>query len=62
MEAKKYKRKKSLKKTFKVLNDMKNKVPKIIFKANNIVVTLKTETQLSKWLSMYPEGTYTVNY
>ena len=62
MEKKKYKRKKSEKKTFKVLNDIKSKVPKIIFKANNLVVTLKKESQLDTWLRLYPEGTYKVNY
>ena len=41
MEKKKYKRKKSLNKTLKVLQEIKNKAPKITFKAPNLVVTLK---------------------
>ena len=58
---KKYKRKKSLKKTFESIRKIKNSVPSIIFKANNLVVTLKNENQLKKWLKIYPEGTYTIN-
>lgn len=59
---KKYKRKKSLKKTYDTLLKIKNKVPKIIFKAHNLVVTLKNEAQLKKWLDLYPQGKYTINY
>ena len=61
MENKKYKRKKSLKKTFDAIKKIKNSVPSIIFKANNLVVTLKNESQLEKWIKIYPEGTYTIN-
>ena len=32
--------------------------PKIIFTARNLTVTLKSKTQLDKWIQMYPEGTY----
>ena len=32
--------------------------PKIIFTAKNLTVTLKSKTQLDKWIQMYPEGTY----
>ena len=62
MEKKKYKRKKSMNKTLKVLHEIKQKVPKITFKAPNLVVTLKHKSQLSTWLKLYPEGTYTINY
>lgn len=62
MEKKKYKRKKSMNKTLKVLSEIKKKVPKITFKAPNLVVTLKSKSQLTTWLRLYPEGTYTVNY
>tara|TARA_B100000214_G_C23903128_1_gene597486 strand:+ start:595 stop:780 length:186 start_codon:yes stop_codon:yes gene_type:complete len=61
MEKKKYKRKKSLSKTNKVLQEIKNRVPNIIFKAHNIVVTLKNKNQLQRWLELYPEGRYTIN-
>ena len=53
-EPKKYKRKKSLK--------MKNSVPKIIFKAQNLVVTLKDKHQLNRWLEIYPNGVFTINH
>ena len=60
MEQKKYKRKKSLKKTMKILNDIKNTAPKIIFKAQNLVVTLRNESQLNRWLQLYPDGKYKI--
>ena len=56
MDNKKYKRKKNDKKRIEILNTIKNKIPKIIFKAKNIVVTLKSKDQLKKWLEIYPEG------
>lgn len=59
---KKSRRKKSLKSTYESLLKIKNKVPKIIFKAQNLVVTLKNENQLKKWLQLYPQGKYTINY
>lgn len=62
MEKKKYKRKKSMNKTLKVLQEIKKKVPKITFKASNLIVTLKSKSQLTTWLKLYPEGTYTINY
>jgi len=61
MEKKKYKRKKSMNKTMKVLKEIKKRVPNIIFKAQNLVVTLKTREQLKVWLKLYPNGTYTIN-
>jgi len=62
IKVKKSKRKKSLKRTYDALIKIKSKVPKIIFKAQNLVVTLKNENQLNKWLELYPQGKYTINY
>ena len=62
MKEKKYKRRQSLKKTRQKLQEIKNSVPKIIFKAQNLVVTLKNKSQLNRWLEIYPEGTYQINY
>tara|TARA_B100001142_G_scaffold155836_1_gene156296 strand:+ start:722 stop:910 length:189 start_codon:yes stop_codon:yes gene_type:complete len=61
MNNKKYKRKKNDKKRIEILNIIKNKIPNIIFKAKNIVVTLKSKDQLKKWLEIYPEGKYQIN-
>ena len=58
---KKYKRRKSLKKTIQEINVIKKSVPKIIFRAKNLVVTLKNKEQIKRWLELYPEGTYEVN-
>ncbi len=58
---KKYKRKKSLKKTIQEINLIKKSVPKIIFRAKNLVVTLKNKDQIKRWLELYPEGTYQIN-
>lgn len=62
MENKKYIRKRSLKKTWDAIKEIKNKTPKIIFRAHNIVVTLRNKTQLNRWLEIYPDGKYTINY
>ena len=62
MKEKKYKRRKSLKKTRQKLQEIKNSAPKIIFKAHNLVVTLNNKGQLNRWLEIYPEGTYQINY
>ena len=61
MERKKYKRKKHLKKALDKIKMIKKSVPKIIFKANNLVVTLKNKKQLSRWLEIYPDGKYIIN-
>ena len=61
VDRKKNKRK-SFKKTWDTIVDIKNSTPKIIFKAHNIVVTLRNKTQLNRWLEIYPEGKYTINY
>ena len=58
---KKYKRKKSLKKTIQEINIIKKSVPKIIFRAKNLVVTLKNKQQIKRWLELYPDGTYQIN-
>ena len=62
LQKKIYKRKKSLKKTSDALIKIKNSVPKIIFRAKNIIVTLRNKSQISRWLEIYPEGEYTINY
>jgi len=62
VEKKIYKRKKSLKQACDALIKIKNSVPKIIFRANNIIVTLRSKGQLRRWLEIYPEGEYTINY
>jgi hypothetical protein len=58
---KKYKRRKSLKKTIQEINVIKKSVPKIIFRAKNLVVTLKNKEQIKKWIELYPDGTYQIN-
>ena len=58
---KKYKRKKSFKKTIQEINLIKKSVPKIIFRAKNLVVTLKNKDQIKRWLDLYPDGTYQIN-
>ena len=58
---KKYKRRKSLKKTIQEINVIKKSVPKIIFRAKNLVVTLKNKDQIKRWLDLYPDGTYQIN-
>ena len=58
---KKYKRRKSLKKTIQEINVIKKSVPKIIFRAKNLVVTLKNKQQIKRWLELYPDGTYQIN-
>ena len=45
----------------KILNEIKNTTPSIVFKARNLIVTLRNESQLKTWLNLYPEGTYTIN-
>ena len=59
-EVKKYKRKKSLKKTLNTVIEIKNSTPKIIFKAESLVVTLRNKAQLNIWLKIYPNACYTI--
>lgn len=62
MEKKKYKRKKSLNAAYNRIKKINNSVPRIIFRAQNIVITLSNKSQISRWLKIYPEGRYTINY
>tara|TARA_B100001142_G_scaffold141045_2_gene142364 strand:+ start:2570 stop:2758 length:189 start_codon:yes stop_codon:yes gene_type:complete len=62
MENKKYKRKQHIKKALSKIEAIKKSVPKIVFKANNFVVTLKNKKQLSRWLEIYPDGSFNINY
>jgi hypothetical protein len=43
------------------LNEIKKSTPSIVFKARNLIVTLRNKSQLKTWLNLYPEGTYTIN-
>ena len=45
----------------KNLQKLKSIKPLIIFKVDKLIVTLSNQQQLSRWLSKYPEGTYTIN-
>ena len=58
---KKIKRKLLKKKRDKIIESIKKSTPSIIFKAQNIVVTLRNKTQLKYWMDKYPEGTYVIN-
>ena len=60
MDNKKNNRKKSLKKTLKIIKEIKSSTPKIIFKVKNLVVTLRNKSQLNRWLELYPDGKYTI--
>ena len=62
MERKKYKRKKNIIKALDKIEMIKRSVPRIVFKANNLVITLKNKSQLSRWLEIYPDGKYQINY
>lgn len=59
-EVKKYKRKKSLKKTLNTVIEIKNSTPKIIFKTESLVVTLRNKAQLKRWLKIYPNACYII--
>ena len=59
-EVKKYKRKKSLKKTLNTVIEIKNSTPKIIFKTESLVVTLRNKAQLNRWLKIYRNACYTI--
>ena len=54
------KEKKSLKKTLNTVIEIKNSTPKIIFKAESLVVTLRNKAQLNRWLKIYPNACYTI--
>ena len=55
--------KKRISKSTKIKNlqKLKSIKPLIIFKVDKLIFTLRNQQQLSRWLSKYPEGTYTVN-
>jgi hypothetical protein len=55
--------KKRISKSTKIKNlqKLKSIKPLIIFKVDKLIVTLSNQQQLSRWLSKYPEGTYTIN-
>ena len=59
-EVKKYKRKKSLKKTLNTVIEIKNSTPKIIFKAESLVVTLRNKAQLNRGIKIYPNACHTI--
>ena len=61
MKKVKYKGKQKLYAAYKSIMAIKNSVPKIIFKNRNMVVNLKTKSQLDKWLRLYPEGAFIIN-
>ena len=52
-EEKKSRRRKSLKNTLKTISEIKKSVPKIIFKTQKLVVTLKNKNQLDRWIELY---------
>ena len=58
---KKVKRKMLKKKRDKIINSIKKSTPSIIFRAKNLVVTLRNKTQLKYWMEKYPEGTFVIN-
>jgi hypothetical protein len=55
--------KKRISKSTKIKNlqKLKSIKPLIIFKVDKLIVTLRNQQQLSRWLSKYPQGSYTVN-
>jgi len=54
------KRKKSSSQKEKIIQEIKNRTPKIVFTAKNLVVTLRSRSQLNKWLEIYPDGQYII--
>ena len=54
------KRRKSLNKTKQILENIKKGIPKIVFTAKNLIVTLRNRSQLDKWLEIYPDGKYII--
>ena len=55
------KRKKSSSQKEKIIQEIKNRTPKIVFTAKNLVVTLRSKSQLNKWLEIYPDGKYVIS-
>ena len=56
------KRKKSSSQKEKIIQEIKNRTPKIVFTAKNLVVTLRSRSQLNKWLKIYPDGKYVISW
>jgi len=54
------KRKKSSSQKEKIIQEIKNRTPKIIFTVKNLIVTLRNRNQLDRWLEMYPDGQYVI--
>ena len=53
---KKYNRVKSKKQMNEVLKNIKNTSAKIVFRTKKMIVTLRNERQLEKFMNMYPDG------
>lgn len=50
-------RKKSLAKVNKIIEEIKNSTPKFKLQLDSrTTITLKTEEQLAKWMSLYPKA------
>jgi len=50
-------RKKTKEKVEKIINEIKNSTPKFKLQLDSkTVITLKTEEQLEKWMSLYPKA------
>lgn len=50
-------RKKTKEKVEKIINEIKNSTPKFKLKLDSkTTITLKTEEQLAKWMSLYPKA------
>jgi hypothetical protein len=50
-------RKKSKQKVEKIINEIKNSTPKFKLQLDRrTTITLKTEEQLQKWMTMYPKA------
>lgn len=50
-------RKKTKEKVEKIINEIKNSTPKYKLQLDSkTVITLKTEEQLEKWMSLYPKA------
>jgi len=50
-------RKKTKEKVEKIINEIKNSTPKFKLQVDNkTIITLKTQEQLDKWMSLYPKA------
>ena len=48
------------KKKEKIIKEIKDRTPEIVFTARNIIVTLRNKSQLERWLNIYPDGKYVI--